>query len=259
MANQLIDKKYYIVNTPVVDESILYTYDKTESGSKKENSIDKSKSQIYYSDIIYDTNLVATNNGFPTAKFDFGNAIYASQGNQYTLSQPYNLYELSDYISTLITGFISDLQLVNDCNQNAKDKKTIPSNCQTTFQGYSDEKSIDTSKLPLYQYNAMNDRRKKHLYQQLNDLNNIINTYNQITSKIANDSSIPREQYNKLVQTNNINVKLRNDLDERLGEIYEYENSEIVRSRTELDNTIYTGIMWGILATTMVVIIFTKM
>ena len=80
-----------------------------------------------------------------------------------------------------------------------------------------------------------------------------------IIASVANDSTIPKSQYNQLVRTNNINVKLRNDLDEKLGEIYEYNNSEIVRSRTNLDNTMYTGIMWGILATTLVVIIFAKM
>lgn len=259
MTHQLTDKKYYIVNTPVVDESILYTYDKREDGSKRENSINKSGSEIYYSDIVYDPNLVTTRNGVPTAKFDFGKAIYTTQGNQYSLSQGYNVYELSNYISKLLTGFISDIKLLNDCNQYSTNGKPIPSECQTTFQGYSDPKSIDTTKLPLYQYNVMNDNRKKHLYQQLNDLNSIINTYNIIIANIATDSTIPREQYNTLVQTNNINIKLRNHLDEKLGEIYEYQNSEIVRSRTNLDNTMYTGIMWGILATTLVVIVFTKM
>jgi hypothetical protein len=255
MSNQLTQKKYYIINTPVVDDTILYKYDKREDGSKRENSINASGSEIYYSDIVSDPDLVTTQNGVPTAKFDFGNAIYTSQGNRYSLSQGYNLYELLEYISKLMTGFISDIELVKQCNES----KSIPTNCQTTFQGYEDNKPMDNSKLPLYQYNVMNNHRKKHLYQQLNDLNNIINTYNIIIVKVANDSSIPKSQYNELVRTNNINVKLRNDLDEKLGEIYEYNNSEIVRSRTNLDNTMYTGIMWGILATTLVVIIFAKM
>jgi hypothetical protein len=259
MSNQLLDKKYYIVNTPVVDDTILYNYDKRDDGSKRTNQINASNSEIYYSDIISDPNLVTTQNGVPTANFDFGNAIYTSQGNQYSLSRGYNLYELLEQISKSLVGCISDIELLKECNTYSKSKKPVPPNCKTTFQGYENNKTIDNSKLPLYQYNIMNDRRKKHLYQQLNDLNNMINTYNIIIASVANDSTIPRSQYNELVRTNNINVKLRNDLDEKLGEIYEYNNSEIVRSRTNLDNTMYTGIMWGILATTLVVIIFAKM
>lgn len=259
MSNPLTNKIYYIVNTPVVDDSILYTYDKTVNGAKRVNTISKSYSEIYYSDIIYDSNLVSTTNGVASANFNFGTAIYTSQGNQYSLSQAYNLYELSAYISKLLTKFIADLQLVNQCNQYSTNNKAIPSNCQNTFKGYANKNAINTSKLPMYQYNVMSGHRKKHLYQQLNDLNNIITTYNIIISNISTDSSIPRNQYNTLVQTNNINVKLRNDLDVKLGEIYEYSTSEIVRSRTDLDTTMYTGVLWSILATSMIYIIFTKM
>lgn len=259
MSNPLTNKIYYIINTPIVDDSILYTYDKTDSGTKKVNTISKSYSEIYYSDIIYDSNLVTTTNGVTTANFDFGNAIYTSGGNQYTLSQAYNLYELSNYISNLMKKFIVDLQLVNQCNQYATNTQAIPSNCQNTFKGYSDRTKIDRTKLPEYQSNVMSGHRKKHLHQQMNDLNNIITRYNAIIQSVANDSSIPKDQYNVLVQTNNINIKLRNDLDQKLGEIYEYSTSEIVRSRTDLDNTMYTGIMWSILATSLIYIIFTKL
>lgn len=259
MSNPLTNKIYYIINTPVVDESILYTYDKSQTGIKRSNTISKAYSEIYYSDIVYDPNLVTTTNGVGNAKFDFGNAIYTSGGNQYSLSRGYNLYELSNYISNLLKKFIADLQLVNQCNQYAQNKDTIPSNCQNTFKGYSDRSKIDRTKLPQYQYSVMRGDRKKHLHQQMNDLNNIIVSYNKIIESVANNSSIPKDQYNVLVQTNNINIKLRNDLDEKLGEIYEYNTSEIVRSRTDLDNTMYTGIMWSILATSLIYIIFTKL
>jgi hypothetical protein len=52
---------------------------------------------------------------------------------------------------------------------------------------------------------------------------------------------------------------MRNDLDNKLREIYEYKSSNIVKSRNDLDATVYSGVAWTILATSIAYIVFTKL
>ena len=55
------------------------------------------------------------------------------------------------------------------------------------------------------------------------------------------------------------NVKLRADLDLKLGEIFEYNDSKIVKSKLNLDATVYTGVLWSILATSLAYFVFVKL
>jgi len=263
MSNPLTIKKYCIIETPVVDQSIVSTYN-VVNGSKVQNDLTQPKIIVYYNDILTLPIPSVKNDGtIDPDKID--NSIFTLQGNTYNLTRKYDIYGLSTYISNALVQFINNLQTLNYCNQYASpNKSAIPATCQDTFQQYDTNEKIQTimnssNNLPLYKQAVMSGNRRKHLQQQLNDLNNIIARFNAIIASISGDVNLPKDQYAALVQLNNQNVKLRNDLDEKLGEIYEYNSSRIVNSKLQLDSTVYAGVLWSILATSLIYIMFTKM
>jgi hypothetical protein len=62
-----------------------------------------------------------------------------------------------------------------------------------------------------------------------------------------------------LIKQQQQNVTLRADLDLKLGEIFEYDDSKIVKSKLHLDTTVYTGVLWSILATSLAYFVFVKL
>jgi hypothetical protein len=60
------------------------------------------------------------------------------------------------------------------------------------------------------------------------------------------------EKYNKLLTT-------RKNLDEKLHELYENENNSLYSNKPEVDSAVITGILWTVLATTMIYYIFVKL
>jgi hypothetical protein len=219
--------------------------------------------KIYYSEIIEDTNPLVRGGRINPENMD--NTIFTGGENTYNLSlKKYDIYGVSKYISNLLIQFIKEMQLLNQCNQYASpSEKEIPADCQNTFKEYNTHDKISQNKnnntMPLYQTSMMTGNRRKHLQQQLNDLNNLIFRFNNILTDIASSSNLPRDQYNDIIRLNAENVELRNDLDQKLGEIYEYNDSRIVNSKLHLDSTVYAGVLWSILASSLIYIIFTKM
>jgi hypothetical protein len=259
MSNPLTIKKYYIIETPVVDQTNVSTYN-FKDGSKMQNDLTQQKMIVYYNDIITEPTPLVKNGTIDPTKID--NSVAVIGGNTYNLSPKYDVYGLSNYISNALVQFINDIQLFNQCNQYASpNKKAIPVNCQDTFQQYDTNDNIkqNMNTLPLYKEAVMSGNRRKHLQQQLNDLNNIIRQFNTIIVSISSDPKLPKDQYNQILTLNNQNVNLRNNLDQKLGEIYEYHNSKIVGSKLYLDSTVYSGVLWSILATSLIYIMFTKM
>lgn len=259
MSNPLTTKKYYIIETPVVDDANVHTYNMV-NGNRAQNVLQQPVLKVYYNDIITEPTPLLKNGKIESSKLDNSVMVYGDK--TYNLSPKYDVYGLSNYISKALVQFIADIQLFNECKKYASpNKEKIASNCKDTFQQYDTNEKIkqNANKLPLYNPAVMSGNRKKHLQQQLNDLNMIIARFNSIIAGISGDPKLPKDQYNKLVELNSQNVKLRNDLDEKMGEIYEYNDSRIVNSKLHLDSTVYTGVLWSILATSLVYIIFTKM
>jgi len=265
MSNLLIEKKYYIILTPVItDTTLVYTYNKSRTTVNSNSSnitTDTSYSQsvniVYYDEIILFNPLGKTFQGIT--------GTYTTESSNGTPIQ-YNVYDLSKYISNRLLSFISQLQQVNKCNSYSSNDNVIPSDCANTFVGYDSKTDISgqiaqqTTKLPLYKSSLMGlEDKKKHLQQQLNDLDNLIKTYKIILDGIKTNSSIPSIQYDKLMQQQQQNVKLRSKLDLKLGEILEYDNSKIVQSKLHLDATVYTGVLWSILATSLAYFVFVKL
>ena len=81
--------------------------------------------------------------------------------------------------------------------------------------------------------------------------------FNEILTLI--ESNPNTVNYNELMNQQKQNEFLRNELDRKLAEIYEYRNTNIVKSQINLDNTIYTGVLWSILATSLAYFVFIKL
>jgi hypothetical protein len=265
MSNPLINKKYYILLTPVItDTTLVYTYNKSGTTVNSNSSTittvtsySQSVNTVYYDEIVSFNTSGKTFQGITgtyTTESSNGNPIQ------------YNVYDLSKYISNRLLSFISQLQQVNKCNSYSSNDNVIPSDCANTFVGYDSKTDISgqiaeqKTKLPLYKSSLMGlTDKKKHLQQQLNDVDNLIKTYKNILDGIKTNSSIPSSQYDILIKQQQQNVTLRADLDLKLGEIFEYDDSKIVKSKLHLDTTVYTGVLWSILATSLAYFVFVKL
>jgi len=261
MSNPLINKKYYILLTPVItDTTSVYTYNKSGTTVNSNSSTittvtsySQSVNTVYYDEIVSFN---------PSGKtFQGITGTYTTQSSNGNPIQ-YNVYGLSKYISNRLLHFISQLQHVNKCNSYSSNDNVIPLYCANVFVGYDSKTDISgqiaqqTTKLPLYKSLFMG---QKHLQQQLNDVDNLIKTYKNILDGIKTNSSIPSSQYDILIKQQQQNVTLRADLDLKLGEIFEYDDSKIVKSKLHLDATVYTGVLWSILATSLAYFVFVKL
>jgi hypothetical protein len=186
--------------------------------------------------------------------------ISSQPENNYILNGPYNIFEISKYISNKLLAFSADLQLVNKCNSLVSSKKSMTSDCTAIFKGYttnSDGTSSLPKRLPAYQepVDIINfPNRKKHLIQQANDLNQLIKTFSYLINTIPS-SGVSTEVLNNYQHM----LSMRNELDMKLGEIYRYNDSKIVQSEHSLDRSVYTNVVLTILATSLIYIVLIKL
>jgi len=247
---------YCIIETPVVDTDSITTYNKSSTNTFIYNDV----CIVYYSDIVSpDDNMGCPK--FNTSdsadnKTEVGN-IPTSTTNKYLKVKNLTVYDLSKFISNKYNLLINDIQLVSQCNNYAfPNINTIPHNCQDTFQGYTTNRDINKNQLPIYQPNT-NGSQKKQLLQQINDLNNLISTFNTIIDKLKSSSSV--DQSETILKNYKQTLDLRADLDKKLGEIYKYNDSRIVQSQNYLDKTVYTNVLLTILATSLIYMVFVKL
>lgn len=258
----LINTKYYIIETPAItDISYLYTYnydiDIKKSNNLNYNNYNNNACTIYYSDIVlYNPN--------PTVNIYQGIQLSKCVGTYNSRNQSYTIFQLTKYISDLLIKFINDVQLVNRCNKYGSSNDAIPAECSNTFNNYNSKNNINQQMsniqnniLPSYtsEYLPM---KVKHLQQQYNDIKNLIDRLNQIIVSIQNDPTIRSVDIETVVNENKNMLKFRSILDMKIGEIYEYSNSDIVKSQNELNNTIYSGVLLTILASSLAYIFFIK-
>jgi hypothetical protein len=256
----LNNKIYYIINTPVVDGQSVYTYNVSPTNTLSLTGT----SYIYYADIVtaqtfkVNSDLNSPNSAIIVTGISI-NAISqipsATPTNNYLLSKtPIDIYELSKLISITLLNFTDNIQLLNKCVNNAKFAST--SECNDTFQS-----PISLNPISLYQYSAMNTTyRRKHLQQQANDLKNLMTTYNTILQSLKQTANaLTPDQYGEIITMYDKNLLLRNELDQKLGEIYQYNDSKFIQSQYTLDKTVYSNVLLTILATSMIYIVFTKL
>ena len=267
----LSDSIYYIIETPIVDGPEVYTYNLDSNGNPLKNEIVFNKeSRIYYSEIvsrdlkkgcprfdIYKMKQIegikgSVNNEIPYIKS-------TNKTNSYIITEKsYNSNELLIFITKKLNYINLDLEIIKTCNESKTNKTTIPSDCQNTFQVSVNNEPIN--KIPLYQYSAMNNTsRQKHLHQQIKDLTNLTNTYNNIIKFINSKKQNIKLNTTAIKKIEDDNLKIRSELDEKLAEIYEHKDSRIVESEHNLGKSVYTTVVITILATSLIYFTFAKL
>jgi len=123
-------------------------------------------------------------------------------------------------------------------------------------------KAIDTTCL-----NYMTE--KVNGYTNINYLNNLgeqinykITDINAYLDSIKDGDRTGKDKYSKnhnnLISNHNSVLKLRNELDMKLTELYNPEKSVLADYKTNFDSTIYSGILISALATSMLFYVFTE-
>jgi hypothetical protein len=77
-----------------------------------------------------------------------------------------------------------------------------------------------------------------------------------LQSNVMRMSSAGDISYNEIIKKHQEMVKLRNEMDFKLQQLYNVKNSVPIEMQMETDTTVYATIMWTILATSMVYLIF---
>ena len=86
-------------------------------------------------------------------------------------------------------------------------------------------------------------------------LNELINS---TPSAFLNNTTYDNDYHHVLSQSNQIQ-KLRGELDFKMKELYQLNGSSGNIYKTYVDSTIYTNILWGVLATSIVYFLFLKL
>lgn len=156
----------------------------------------------------------------------------------YNASSAKTAIEIQDYISDLQT-YIFGLIRKNPSLISASNTQQISSDF-TKIVYTNNNTFIQTS-------------RNKPLCQLVEDLNNLITTFNQL----INTSATPYDMTTKnpIYTIYNENINLRNELQREVDRIYGKKSN----SKLYLDSVVYTSVLWTILATTILFYIFKKL
>jgi Fe-S-cluster containining protein len=153
---------------------------------------------------------------------------------------PVDLVYIEKYISDELKTFLDDVYLINRCNvYNRTIQGDKPDICKTHSESISNNKCITSNKT---------------ICQRVKDLKNMTSNYlSFIRHGNPHNTLSPstREKYNEV-------LRLRNQLNEKINEIYS-QDSKFGNSKLYLDSTVYTSVLWTILATTILFYIFKKM
>jgi hypothetical protein len=213
-------------------------------------------------------------------------------GNYQNIIKSKDLFYIESYISEELSKLIKKIYLIKRCDNygismNLNPNIAIPNDCNI-FTNFSRDK-INTIRNDIEQnrnYSAYktqinpssnifekikytdtyinsqtNDNDKKELCQRFSDLSNMLNDYNTIISVFNRDDikSTYKDDYDTINANYKKNMILRNELSNKVNELYFDEGSRIGNSKLYLDSTVYTSILWTILATTVLFYVFKKL
>lgn len=104
--------------------------------------------------------------------------------------------------------------------------------------------------------NNPNTANKQNLLNAHTYLNTIINCYE---NNINPTNTYEEKTFQNLVNNYSEVVKKRKELDVKMQEVYNIQNSLPVENRLNMDSSVYATVLWSILATSVLFIIFVKL
>jgi len=184
---------------------------------------------------------------------------------------PMNILELENYLSIQIIQFLKMINLAQECDSYAIAGASIPSTCTNTFDtnfstpytqqfgGNANAATLKSFKYKPAYINSQTLNAKKHLCQQIEDIKSLLDDFNGILSAISQeDKNKYSDKLDDLQNKKNQNQQLRDLLDKKLDQIYSAETRH-TDSLVMLDATVYTSVLWTILATSIIYFMFKKM
>jgi hypothetical protein len=216
----------------------------------------------------------------------------AAPGGSYTnIITLKDLFFIEKYISEELSKFVNNISLLKRCDNyttlmNINQNVILPPGCNTTFNNFSDEKittirnNIKYNKTVYYSQinfgnslfdnitytdsyisSKTNSNDKKQICQQFSDVSQLLTDYKSILDSIntPNNKNTYTDHYNLIMAKYNANLVLRNELTEKINDLYSDNGSRLGNSKLYLDSTVYTSVLWTILATTVLFYIFKKM
>jgi hypothetical protein len=205
-----------------------------------------------------------------------------------TATGPMNLMEIQKYLFDETTKLVVNIQLAQSCDQsgialNEHKNGSIPNDCGMTFKQFS-ATNIQNIKngliagkskyIPLIQSgdkpfnnftytdsyiaSKMTVNDKKPLCQRYTDIGNLLSDFSKVLSKIDTTSQTQfTDQFQQILQMYHENNMKRATLEERLDKVI--QGAKYSDSKEWLDSTIYTSVLWTVLATVTLIYIFKKM
>lgn len=200
-------------------------------------------------------------------------STYPGPAYSTTKNGPMNLFNIQKYISDELEYFLDMVHLVKRCDDLALiSNKTIPDKCSNTFNNFNHHynNSLLNSNSTIFnniEYNntyvnsQTDNNKKKNLCQKYNDIKQMLDDFQTILTEINTDENINDypDDYNLIMKKYSNNMVLRNELNGKIDELYSDKHSKFGNSKLHLDSTVYTSVLWTILATTIIFYIFKKL
>ena len=211
--------------------------------------------------------------------------------NSYTtVIESKDLFYIEQYLRNEFIKFITNVYLVKRCDtygfaMNANKTINFPRECSKTFSNFSYDKinpirqsiknrsgnyysQLNTgasifnniSYTDAYINAKKTDNDKKQLCQRFKDINSMLDDFRAILTKLNTDDVKKqyKNEYDTIMKKHAENEELRNDLNQKIDDLYNEQVSKLGNSKLYLDSTVYTSVLWTILATTLLYYIFKK-
>lgn len=277
--NPLLKKKYYIW------ESKLYTQPPSLTILKlKYGSGDSCTSSDYY------PNMTASRLTVSSSPPDLNtNTNPNPNTSNYTLFSNVSLLGAQKYIVDAINNLTTDIALAQSCDTSSRyngpsskafgccSGSMIKPICSQTFQNFLDPDytpgteylpvNSETLKNPLLKmkdYVYVDSLKKKSFCQQVNDISTLIQDFTSLYNTLRDGSEWTTYINNINNRDPNPNYQqmltLRNKLDMKLQSLLNNTdlNNPQYQSKLQLDSTVYTTVLWTVLATSVLYYVFIK-
>ena len=229
----------------------------------------------YYESDVWDDEACDVNNHADTnPKYIFGQTTIANNGKHvsflsendysddstYSKVGPYNIYQIEREINILTKDLYQIMMEINSCsNSNYYNSNGVyipNSGGKTNCGNYKHLKDIRTWDLISSYTQFVPNNGNKTLCQRYHDLKNLVSNFNLIlTSKIAPITTPATPILDQVANNSN----LRDEIEKKLDNIYANPDSRELDSVRMLDSTVYTSVLWTVLATSVIFFMFKKM
>jgi hypothetical protein len=196
---------------------------------------------------------------------------------------PLNILEVYAYITFLVNKFSTDYTLATSCDTGSRYTANtgigfqggcctgadMQDSCKTfanfTDSNYTPKFSSDNNRYSTYKRLNINefiykDTGKRSLCQQFNDISGLVTSLKPyVASAVSsiNPSTDPN-QFQQIQASYNQMIQLRNKLDLQLQQLMN-KGSISAENKLQLDSTVYTTVLWTVLATSVLYYVFIKL